>query len=47
MSLASTLHALRRNRPSVERALTAASTRRMRDDLILAATERAGNPPRL
>jgi hypothetical protein len=47
MPFVSTLRALRRNRRSVERAIAAASTRELRDELILAATTRAGNPPRV
>ena len=47
MSFVSTLRSLRRNRRSVDRAIAAASTSRFRDELALAATVRAGNPPRL
>lgn len=47
MSFISTLRSLRQNRRSVDRALAAASTSRMRHELVLAATVKAGNPPRL
>ncbi len=47
MSFVSTLRSLRRNRRSVDRAIAAASTNRFRDELVVAATARAGNPPRL
>lgn len=47
MSFVSKFRTLRQDRLPVERAIAAASTRRMRDELIHAATERAGNPPRL
>jgi hypothetical protein len=47
MSFVSTLRSLRRNRRPVERAIAAASNRSLRDDLILGAILRAGNPPRL
>ena len=47
MSFVSSLRALHRNRRPVERALAAASSRKMRDELIHEATTRAGNPPRL
>ncbi|MET0695372.1 MAG: hypothetical protein ABWX96_19845 [Propionibacteriaceae bacterium] len=47
MSFASTLRALGRTHQPVERAMAAASTRKMRDELIVAATAKAGNPPRV
>ena len=47
MSFASALRSLRRTRRPVERAYAAASSRTLRDEIVLAATVRAGNPPRL
>ncbi len=47
MSFASAFRSLRRTRRPVERAVAAASSRTFRDELVLATTARAGNPPRL
>jgi len=47
MSFVSTIRALGRNHRSVNRAIAAASTSRFRDELVVAATVRAGNHPRL
>ena len=47
MSFVTTLRSLRRNRRPLDRAMAAASTSRFRDEVVLAATVRAGNPPRL
>lgn len=47
MSLASTFRSFRRNRRSVERALAVANATRMREAIVIAATERAGVQPRL
>ena len=47
MPFVSTIRALRSHRGPVERALAAASSKRFRDELVSAATVRAGNPPRL
>ena len=47
MSFVTTLRSLGRNRRSVNRALAAASTSRFRDEFVVAATVKAGNPPRL
>ena len=47
MSFVSTLRSLRRNRRSVDRAMAAATASRFRDELVLAAAVKSGNPPRL
>jgi len=47
MSFFATLRSLGRNRRSVNRAVAAASTSRFRDEFVVAASVRAGNPPRL
>lgn len=47
MSFVSTLRSLRRHHLSVNRAVAVASATKFRDELVHAATVRAGNPPRL
>jgi hypothetical protein len=47
MSFVSTLRSLRRNRRPLEYALAAASTATLRDEIISAALQKAGTPPRI
>jgi len=47
MSFVSALRARRQNRRPVEQAIAAVSTASRRDELIMAATQKAGMPPRL
>ena len=47
MSFVTRLRSLRRNRRPVEYALAAAATATLRDEIVSAALQRAGNPPRI